>query len=415
MNPATQNISNLFSVVAPGQKSAQVKSLQEALIGAGFKINAGATGFFGAETQAAADAWKKTLGTPAPIAPEVPAGPATPTTFTLDTSKEPSSDTLSQYTSIDTIKKMLDESTAEINKTLTPSAEETKIKTQIADLRAQEDNINLGVKKYKSNLEGEGISAGAIQGRSWDVDRNVAMTLETLGVQEKNLLTRLGLEQEARGLEEKVATNKYGATKDIIEYASKAQAAIDKQKTDLINATDKMNDNARQMLSTILTQFKGLDFHALSPEAQLKMQTMANQLGIPVDVIIKGMEVNKNQQDLENLKKASSGLSSTTIRSGSLVVPESSVAQGQGVLDASRGKPYKNDKGDTITPPATDKYANTALYLQMLDAWKKDGGLEQDFYKNYPPKNYLNPSDPTVPQYIKDMLKKAVDDEPLFQ
>lgn len=238
-----------------------------------------------------------------PVVPEVPAGPVTPATLNIDTSKEPSSDTLSKYTSIDEIKKILDESTAGINKTLVPTDEETKIKNQIADIRAKEDVINSGFKQYKNNLEGQGISTEAIQGRSFEADRNAAFALEPLILQEKNLLTRLGLEVEARGIDQKVAENKYANAKDIIEYAAKAQAIIDKKKTDLIAATDKLTDNNRLTLQTILTQFKGLDFHSLSTEAQLKVQTLANQLGIPIDVIIKGMDVVKDQQDLDNLNE----------------------------------------------------------------------------------------------------------------
>jgi hypothetical protein len=60
-----QNISNLYSAVIPGQNSAQVKQLQQALISQGYSIPQGATGFFGPETQAAVNQWKSTLtGTP---------------------------------------------------------------------------------------------------------------------------------------------------------------------------------------------------------------------------------------------------------------------------------------------------------------------------------------------------------------
>lgn len=81
-----------------------------------------------------------------------------------------------------------------------------------------------------------------------------------------------------------------------------------------------------------------------------------------------------------------------TIKSGNLVIPESAISTGQQKLDSSRGE---------------DKYANTGIYLQMLSAWKEDGGLEQDFFTQYPPKNYLNPNDDSVPTYIKDKLKSS--------
>jgi hypothetical protein len=59
--PVDQNLSNLYSVTAEGQTSAQVKQLQQALIAAGYKIPAGATGFYGPQTKAALEQWKTKL------------------------------------------------------------------------------------------------------------------------------------------------------------------------------------------------------------------------------------------------------------------------------------------------------------------------------------------------------------------
>jgi len=310
MDPATQDISTLYSTVAPGQRSDQVKQLQSALIGAGFNIAAGPTGFFGPQTQAAVDSWKKTL-TPTSQTSTTPGtdtpkffDPSNPATFSLDLKDEPSSDILKKYTSIDEVKKMLDQSTADINKTLTPTDAESKLKTQLADIRQKSDALMMSEKTYENNLQGEGISSGAIQGRSEASARITNLSLENLALQEKNLLTRLGLEQDARTIAEKVAQNKYSNVKDTIEFANKAQEVINKKKTDLITATDKLTDNARLSLQIILNSFKGLTFHGLDSSAQLKVQTMANQLGIPIDIIIKGMDVVKDQQDLDNLDKA---------------------------------------------------------------------------------------------------------------
>jgi LysM repeat protein len=84
-----------------------------------------------------------------------------------------------------------------------------------------------------------------------------------------------------------------------------------------------------------------------------------------------------------------------TIKSGGLVISGGNVSDMQKQLDATRGK---------------DGYANTATYLDLLDEWKNKNGLEEDFFSRFSPKNYLNPNDPTVPQYIKDKLKKASGD-----
>ncbi len=53
----------------------------------------------------------------------------------------------------------------------------------------------------------------------------------------------------------------------------------------------------------------------------------------------------------------------------------------------------------------SDGYVNTAEYLQGLKNWISLGGLAKDYYSNFLPKDYLNPSDPTIPQNIKNLLK----------
>lgn len=100
----------------------------------------------------------------------------------------------------------------------------------------------------------------------------------------------------------------------------------------------------------------------------------------------------------EQMGRLGKGTTSTTgtntYKSGSLTIANSSIAQGQSNLDSSRG---------------SDGYANSGTYLQMLAAWKKDGGLEQDFFTKYPPKNYLNPRDTSIPTYIREKLSSETE------
>lgn len=79
-----------------------------------------------------------------------------------------------------------------------------------------------------------------------------------------------------------------------------------------------------------------------------------------------------------------------TIKSGNLIIPESDIAEGQTGLEQARGD---------------DGYVYTPLYLQMLQKWIDKKGLAQDFFSQYPPKNYLNPNDASVPKWIRDKLK----------
>lgn len=320
--------------------------------------------------------------------------------FSMEVPEDPSSDLLKEYTSPEKIKKMLDEANEAVDKSLQPTEQEGKLKTELADIRQKADSLKAGVRDYEQKLEGQGISASAIEGRSWDIERNVNDNLEVLALQEKNLLTRLGLEQEARKIEQTRAENRYAAVKETIELFGKMQDRVNKEKTDLLVQTEKLEDNARQSLNTVLTQFDGLSYYDLNDEAQKQLADVAKKAGIPIDLVIKGMEVVKNQKALAQIQKNQNEAKKNLYTSGGLTVPKGTIAQGQQTLNASRGD---------------DGYANSAQYLDMLEGWRNDKGLDADFFKNYPPKLYLNPNDASIPRYIRDMLKKPSEsDDSLF-
>ena len=81
-----------------------------------------------------------------------------------------------------------------------------------------------------------------------------------------------------------------------------------------------------------------------------------------------------------------------TVKSGALVIDGNKLNSLQKILDSNRG---------------SDGYTNTKKYLDILNSWMADGGLQQGFFTQFPPKNYLNPKDSTVPQYNKDQLKST--------
>ena len=81
----------------------------------------------------------------------------------------------------------------------------------------------------------------------------------------------------------------------------------------------------------------------------------------------------------------------SAVTSGKLSISKSDIGIGATKLDHSRGN---------------DGYANTALYTQMMNYWITRGGLIQDFIRQYPPRDYLNPNDSTVPTIIRPYLKQ---------
>lgn len=49
----------------------------------------------------------------------------------------------------------------------------------------------------------------------------------------------------------------------------------------------------------------------------------------------------------------------------------------------------------------SDGYVNTVTYVDAMNAWP---GTPDDFFKEFPPSQYVNPDDPTVPLYIQDQM-----------
>lgn len=74
-----------------------------------------------------------------------------------------------------------------------------------------------------------------------------------------------------------------------------------------------------------------------------------------------------------------------TYRSGGLVYADTDIAEGQDKLEVSRG---------------SDGWVDPSVYLRMYQIWTQNGGLLQDFLSKYPPKNYVNPKNEWLPDYL---------------
>ena len=183
-----------------------------------------------------------------------------------------------------------------------PTNTENSLNSQLSTLRASEDAAKLGLQRYENALPGEGISAGAIQGRDIAMSRSVNMDLQTMAAQEKNLMTQLGLATTARTNQLKVDQGTMTENDKTISNYNAIQNAIDKQLTTVNNTANKLTANAKSTLTTIFTHFKGVAWADLSSDAQNQITTIAQNAGIPIDVVQAGMDANASQVALTALK-----------------------------------------------------------------------------------------------------------------
>lgn len=88
-----------------------------------------------------------------------------------------------------------------------------------------------------------------------------------------------------------------------------------------------------------------------------------------------------------------------------LTKPKASSSSG-GKTYTSGGLTYTNDDlGNTSSWLAAtkgpDKYVDPNAYQQAFDAWVGDKGLPKDFLAKFPPKQWINPANDWLPQYLK--------------
>ena len=256
--------------------------------------------------------------------------------------------------------------------------------------------IKQSLRKFSATA-GQGVSEEGRIGAVSEAERNASFRLEDLAIRENSVLNRLKTKNAYISDVLKLTEGDYNqAYQEYTNEYNKNYQVL----TLLNNKMDEQKKDALTAINTTMNLLKDKQVSELSPTLKTQLETHALTLGLDPSVVDTWLNSPDKKTDKDQEYK-----------SGSMVTTKEAIASVQSKLDASRGQSYKNENGQTITPPASDKYANTALYLQALDNWKKSGGDESDFFKEYPPKLYLNPNDASVPQYIKDMLKKQEEED----
>jgi hypothetical protein len=186
--------------------------------------------------------------------------------------------------------------------TLTPSQGETDIQNQLLAKQQQLGQFDIETQKGVYGLEGQGrgITAGLVSGQQAKLQQQRALDRTSIAQEESNLLTRLGLAQDARTAQTKTLETGLSQLSSNIELQQKAIEAINTQNTNVLNAANTLSDNARSTLTNILDKFAGLDFNTLDTASQQSLKNLAQSAGIDIGIVSAGMKAVKDQQDYEN-------------------------------------------------------------------------------------------------------------------
>lgn len=269
--------------------------------------------------------------------------------------------------------------------TLTPTAEETTLATTIADLQEQMKNYDLETQKLVYGLEGQGrgIVSGLIAGQQAKLQQQRALEYQSMAAKESNLLTRLGLLQDARKAQQTALSTGISMLEADNELSNKIRDAIDAQNQAVIDSVSGMSTKAKDTLTFILKQFEGLDFESLPDESIKSIQALAEQAGIDIGIIQAGLKAVKDQQDFDNALRLS---------------------QEERLKKASE-KDTGNDEQEAIDKEAikkdikritgSDGYVDSKKIIKIRQSVAINSPeLLSWFDKAYPPNVVLNPDDP---------------------
>jgi len=232
----------------------------------------------------------------------------------------------------------------EYERLLKQSNEETQTQSQIDALSSQEAAIEAGAREGITNVEGQPIAQGFITGQSAGIQKMANARLESVAAQKIPLNLRLARAQAQRQAALDVAKNRLSSIGD------KRKLFEDRRK-------ERKNDLRYQQEQDRLGQFE-------LGEGQTRYD--------------------KNGRVIANRPKTPSTSTKTT----KYKISQDDINEGTGILQEQlRNSP--------------DGYVNSGTYLDMYRTWVENGGTLSQFKTYYPPNDFLNPEDPSIPAYLR--------------
>lgn len=168
----------------------------------------------------------------------------------------------------------------------TPSAEETGLKTQMADL---EGSARLGISNLGQEL---GAAMPLIQGEQAYLENQANIKLQTLAA-------KLGVVQEAR-------TSQLTAIQNTANLKMQVQQAINQEKEMIFNQMQAKSANAQKNLALILETYKaggGTDTSKWTTQQKLQLQQLSQSAGLDSGLVMSAIDAIHNGFLLENATK----------------------------------------------------------------------------------------------------------------
>lgn len=188
---------------------------------------------------------------------------------------------------------------------LAPTTAETDLVTQIADIQKKQKDFNLSLEEGKQKQFGVGRPLSISTGRANELERQAQFEKQQMQNEEANLLTRLGLAQEARRITSEGTKFSLDSFLKDRDFAVTVQNAQESRENQLFTQAIQLNNVQRQTMADILEAFEGTDPTKLSPENQTQLAQIASSRGIPYNLLFEGLQTSYDRRVVEDkLKQA---------------------------------------------------------------------------------------------------------------
>lgn len=169
-------------------------------------------------------------------------------------------------------------------KALTPTDKEKQLQQQLTDVRSQADAFKLQTEQDKL-AEYQGQTLGFAGGRAAELDFKASFKNQEYALKEKNLLSELGLEQDARKMASQSLEQQLSFIADDFDLQSKIQDKFLAIEDDLFTRADKLRGESKDTLLSILDQLQGVNPDELPQQLKTQISDIAARAGIPEDLV----------------------------------------------------------------------------------------------------------------------------------
>lgn len=213
---------------------------------------------------------------------------------------------------IDTLMSQLAPLRQQILDSMNPSMKEQQLNTQLADIKGQIRDKQLSLDMGLEKINGQPIPLQFLVGQSRELSAQGQLQLRGLLNEQSNLLDSLGLEQNARQMRTASLEQQMQWIYQDADLAQKAQDRLDQQEQQVVENARQLSNDSLNAFGKILDNFSGVGYSDLDSNQQQQLQQMANQYGIPINLLSEGLNNEKSKITLANALKIGGGSSGSS-------------------------------------------------------------------------------------------------------